>query len=67
MAYLIHCSAEYLKVVNMSGKLKSSRRQAAELHFDFPVESLGKVLPTHLSQIKHQSIFSLNPDVLHAL
>ena len=26
----------------MSGKMKSSKRQAAELHFDFPVESLGK-------------------------
>ena len=27
----------------MSGKMKSSKRQAAELHFDFPVESLGKL------------------------
>ena len=26
----------------MNGKLKSSRRQAAELHFDFAVESLGE-------------------------
>lgn len=35
-------SPEFVKVVNMAGKLKSSKRQAAELHFDFPVESLGK-------------------------
>ena len=28
----------------MSGKMKSSKRQAAELHFDFPVESLGKLV-----------------------
>ena len=33
---------EYVKVVNMTGKLKSSRRQAAELHFDSTVQSLGK-------------------------
>jgi hypothetical protein len=33
---------EFVKVVNMSGKLKSSRKQAAELHFDSSVQSLGK-------------------------
>ena len=32
---------DLVKVVNMSGRLKSSRHQAAELHFDFPVDSLG--------------------------
>ena len=26
----------------MNGKLKSSRKQAAELHFDFQVESIGE-------------------------
>ena len=35
-------SADYVKVVNMNGKLKSSRKQAAELHFDFQVESIGE-------------------------
>ena len=35
--------ADYVKAVSMSGKMKSSKRQAAELHFDFPVESLGKL------------------------
>ena len=33
---------DFVKAVNMSGKLKSSKRQQAELHFDFPVESLGE-------------------------
>ena len=34
--------SDNVKAVSMSGKMKSSKRQAAELHFDFPVESLGK-------------------------
>ncbi len=34
--------SDQIKVVNISGKLKSSRRQAAHLHFDFPVEHIGK-------------------------
>lgn len=38
----LHIFSEYVKAVSMSGKLKSSRRQASELHFDFNVESLGK-------------------------
>ena len=28
----------------MNGKLKSSKKQAAELHFDFPVSSLGEYM-----------------------
>lgn len=32
---------DVVKVVNLQGKLKSSRQQPAELHFDFPVESIG--------------------------
>jgi len=37
---ILVCYNNRIKVVNMNGKLKSSRRQAADLHFDFPVESL---------------------------
>ena len=37
--------AEYIKVVNLAGKLKSSKRQASELHFDSCVQSLGKSEP----------------------
>lgn len=29
--------------MNLKGKLKSSRKQSSELHFDFKVESLGKL------------------------
>ena len=48
MKYIIwHISclffSDNVKAVSMSGKMKSSKRQAAELHFDFPVESLGKL------------------------
>lgn len=32
-----------MRVVNLKGKLKSSRKQSSELHFDFKVESLGKL------------------------
>lgn len=35
--------SEFVKAVSMSGKMKSNRRQASELHFDFTVESLGKI------------------------
>ncbi|ELT98037.1 hypothetical protein CAPTEDRAFT_197561 [Capitella teleta] len=37
---ILVCYENLVKVVNLQGKLKSSKRQAAELHFDFPVESL---------------------------
>ena len=40
--HVVFAAPDLVKVVNMNGKLKSSRRQAAELHFDFPVESLGE-------------------------
>lgn len=29
--------------MNLKGKLKSSRKQSSELHFDFKVESLGEL------------------------
>lgn len=33
---------DLVKVVNLQGKLKSSRRQPAELVFDFKIDSIGK-------------------------
>ncbi|KAK2185434.1 hypothetical protein NP493_236g01005 [Ridgeia piscesae] len=38
---ILVCYDNLVNVVSMSGRLKSSRHQAAELHFDFPVDSLG--------------------------
>lgn len=38
----ILCVPDFVRVVNLRGKLKSSRKQSSELHFDFKVESLGK-------------------------
>lgn len=37
------CVPDFVRVVNLRGKLKSSRKQSSELHFDFKVESLGKL------------------------
>ncbi len=31
-----------VKVVNLQGKLKSSKRQASELHFDFSINCIGE-------------------------
>ena len=31
-----------VKVVNLQGKLKSSKRQASELHFDFTITAIGE-------------------------
>ena len=36
--------ADVVKVVNLQGKLKSSKRQASELHFDFTITAVGKIL-----------------------
>ena len=36
-------NADVVKVVNLQGKLKSSKRQASELHFDFSIHNIGKV------------------------
>ena len=36
------CVSGYVKVVNLAGKLKSSKRQQSELHFDCIVQSLGQ-------------------------
>ncbi|XP_076305968.1 mitogen-activated protein kinase kinase kinase kinase 3-like isoform X5 [Tachypleus tridentatus] len=37
---ILVCHDNLVKVVNLHGKLKSSRRQPAELHFDFQVKSI---------------------------
>ncbi|GIY85675.1 hypothetical protein CEXT_807701, partial [Caerostris extrusa] len=42
-----------VKVVNLQGKLKSSRQQPAELHFDFPVESIVCLTDSVLAFHKH--------------
>ncbi|KAL4238546.1 Mitogen-activated protein kinase kinase kinase kinase 1 [Mactra antiquata] len=47
------CHERYVKAVSMSGKLKSSRRQASELHFDFTVESLVCLQDSVLAFHKH--------------
>ena len=39
-------------MVNINGKLKSSRKQAAHLHFDFRVEFIGKQNVECCAQIK---------------
>lgn len=50
---ILVCYDKYVKVVNMAGKLKASRRRAAELHFDFPVESLVCLQDSVLAFHKH--------------
>ncbi|XP_069116634.1 mitogen-activated protein kinase kinase kinase kinase 3-like isoform X4 [Argopecten irradians] len=50
---ILVCFDKYIKVVNMSGKLKSSKRQAAELHFDSAVESLVCLQDSVLAFHKH--------------
>ncbi|XP_070576660.1 mitogen-activated protein kinase kinase kinase kinase 3-like isoform X2 [Ptychodera flava] len=47
------CYDREVKVVNLQGKLKSSRKQAAELHFDFPVESVVVLQDSVLAFHKH--------------
>lgn len=36
--------AGIVKVVNMAGRVKSSKRQGAELQFDFKIETMGMSL-----------------------
>ena len=38
----VPCFSDILKVVNLQGKLKNSKRQTSELHFDFSINSIGK-------------------------
>ena len=50
--------SELVRVVNMNGRLKSSKRQAAQLNFDFRVESLGKKMVMFNPQNDFQNIDS---------
>ena len=34
--------SDVVKVVNLQGKLKSSKRQSSELHFDFTISYIGE-------------------------
>ena len=53
-------STEFVKVVSLSGKLKSSRKQLAELHFDCIVDSLGERI-----QCCHRQPIALLMDICH--
>ena len=37
---ILVCYDNMVKVVNLQGKLKSSKRQASELHFDFSINCI---------------------------
>ena len=37
-----HLLPDVVKVVNIQGKLKSSKRQSSELHFDFTITAIGE-------------------------
>ncbi|XP_048731894.1 mitogen-activated protein kinase kinase kinase kinase 3-like isoform X11 [Ostrea edulis] len=50
---ILVCYDRYVKVVNIKGKLKSSRKQSSELHFDFKVESLVCLQDSVLAFHKH--------------
>lgn len=50
---ILMCYDNKVKVVNLQGKLKSSKRQAAELHFDFVVESIVCLTDSVLAFHKH--------------
>ncbi|XP_059159116.1 mitogen-activated protein kinase kinase kinase kinase 5-like isoform X1 [Physella acuta] len=47
------CFEKFVKVVSLTGKLKSSRRQQAELHFDCIVDSLVTLQDSVLAFHKH--------------
>ena len=35
--------SDVVKVVNLQGKLKSNKKQASELFFDFPINNIGRL------------------------
>ncbi len=51
---------DMVKVVNLQGKLKSSKRQASELHFDFSINCIGNNFKI-LHQIKAE--FTVLPHI----
>lgn len=50
---ILVCYENLVKVVNLYGKLKSRHHQPAELHFDFPVESIVCLTDCVLAFHKH--------------
>jgi hypothetical protein len=44
LPYKLFFLLDMVKVVNLQGKLKSSKRQASELHFDFSINCIGEEL-----------------------
>ncbi|KAJ6654008.1 hypothetical protein lerEdw1_007517 [Lerista edwardsae] len=49
------CLDRFVKIVNLHGKLKSSRKLASELSFDFCIESVEQDRHSLLSQAGHRS------------
>lgn len=47
-AFLLFLSLENLKIVNLQGRLKSNKKLASELSFDFCIGSVGKLLDKDL-------------------
>ena len=43
--------SDVVKVVNIQGKLKSSKRQSSELHFDFTITAIGECLSRSVSNM----------------
>lgn len=43
IVYVFFPSAENLKIVNLQGRLKSNKKLASELSFDFCIESVGEL------------------------
>ena len=42
--FFIFIFSDVVKVVNLQGKLKSNKKQASELFFDFPINNIGKLI-----------------------
>lgn len=45
---LLFLSPENLKIVNLQGRLKSNKKLASELSFDFCIGSVGEIFHTQL-------------------
>jgi len=50
---ILVCYDNVVKVVNLQGKLKSSKRQASELHFDFSIHNIVVLADSVLAFHKH--------------
>ena len=49
MTYWSIYIVDRIKIVDLDGRVKSSRKQAGELHFDFACDSIGECLMTRLT------------------